>query len=54
MVGNNPISVDTVCTTFRYRPQAIRYLYELEQRKIKETDINKINMLGMSFGKAEK
>lgn len=55
VVGNNPISVDTVCARLLgYRPQAIRYLYELEQRKIKETDINKINMLGMSFGKAEK
>ena len=55
IVGNNPISVDTVCARMLgYRPQGIRYLYELEKNGLKETDINNINILGIDLTKAEK
>jgi uncharacterized protein (DUF362 family) len=53
--GNNPISVDTVCARLLgFRTQAINYLYRLENMNIKETDINKIDIKGISIDKAEK
>ena len=55
IVGNNPVSVDTICARILgYKPQAVRYLYELEKSGIKETFIDKINVLGMDLSKAEK
>lgn len=55
VVGNNPVSVDTICARMLgYKPQAIRYLYELERNGVTETDINKINILGIDLVKAEK
>jgi uncharacterized protein (DUF362 family) len=54
IVGNNPISVDTVCARMLgYRPQAIRYLYELEKKGYKETNIDNINILGIKLKEAE-
>ncbi len=55
IVGNNPISVDTVCARMLgFKTQGVRYLYELEKRGLKETDINNINILGIDLIKAEK
>ncbi len=55
IVGNNPVSVDTICARMiGFKPQAIRYLYELEKKDFKETDIKKIKILGMDLIKAEK
>lgn len=54
VVGNNPISVDTVCARLLgYLPQGIRYLYELSQTNPNETNIDKINILGIKLDKAE-
>jgi uncharacterized protein (DUF362 family) len=54
IVGNNPISVDTVCARMLgYKPQAIRYLYELEKKGYKETNVDNINILGIDLKKAE-
>jgi uncharacterized protein (DUF362 family) len=55
VVGNNPISVDTVCARILgYLPQAIRYLYELDKKGYKETNIDNINILEIDLKKAEK
>lgn len=54
ITGNNPVCVDTVCARMLgYKPQAIRYLYELEQ-KGHNTDINKMNIKGIKLTEAEK
>jgi uncharacterized protein (DUF362 family) len=54
VVGNNSLSVDTVCARILgYLPQAIRYLYELEKKGYKETNIDNINILGIKLKKAE-
>jgi uncharacterized protein (DUF362 family) len=54
VIGNNPISVDTVCARMLgYKPQAVRYLYELEQNGYKETNIDNINILGIPLKEAE-
>lgn len=53
--GNNPIGVDTVCARLLgFKPQAIRYLYLLEQKGMGQTDIQKINIQGLSIQEAEK
>jgi uncharacterized protein (DUF362 family) len=55
IVGNNPISVDTICARMLgFKPQGIRYLYELEKAGIKETNVDNINILGINLDKAEK
>lgn len=52
--GNNPVSVDTVCARLMgYKPQAIRYLYLLEQKGIGQTDLKKVNLKGLSIQQAE-
>ncbi len=54
IIGNNAVCVDTVCSRMLgYKPQAIRYLYELEKKGY-NTDINKINIKGISLKEAEK
>lgn len=53
IVGNNPVCVDAVCARMLgYKPQAIRYLYELEKKGY-NTNINNINILGIPLKKAE-
>jgi uncharacterized protein (DUF362 family) len=53
IVGNNPISVDAICARLLgYKPQAIRYLYELQQRGLNGFD--NINILGIDIVRAEK
>ncbi len=55
VVGNNPICVDTICAgLLGFKPQGVRYLYELEKKGFKETDINKIRIKGISLKNAEK
>jgi uncharacterized protein (DUF362 family) len=54
IVGNNPFGVDTICARMLgYKPQAIRYLYELENNVYKETNIKNINVLGIKLRDAE-
>lgn len=55
IVGNNPISVDTICARMLgFKTQAVRYLYELEKEGIKESNLDKINIFGIDLVKAEK
>ncbi len=52
--GNNPVGTDSVCARLLgYKPQAIHYLYLLSQKKIGESDINKLNIMGLSIQEAE-
>jgi uncharacterized protein (DUF362 family) len=54
IVGNNPLSSDVIGgRLLGFKPQAITYLYKLEQSHMKETDINKINFLGLSLKEAQ-
>lgn len=54
IVGNNPLSSDVVgARLLGYKPQAINYLYKLSNLGIKEADINKINLFGLSINEAE-
>ncbi len=55
IVGDNPISVDAVCARMLgFKTQGIRYLYELSKVGLKETNTDKINILGIDLVKAEK
>ncbi|MDF2698808.1 MAG: hypothetical protein K0Q49_364 [Haloplasmataceae bacterium] len=52
--GNNPVSTDTVnARLLGFKPQAISYLYKLEQAKVGLTDFNKINLKGIPIHQAE-
>ena len=54
LVGNNPISTDVIgARLLGYKPQSISYLYKLEKSGLKETDINKIKIYGLSIKEAE-
>lgn len=54
VVGNNPIGVDTICAEILgFKPQGVRYLYELEKAGFSETNIKNINVLGIDLKKAE-
>ena len=53
--GNNPFSTDTIgARLLGFKPQAIRYLYELEKRGYKEFDVSKIALKGLSLRDAER
>lgn len=55
VVGNNPVSVDTICARMLgYKPQAINYLYKLENDNKDYTNIKKINVIGLDLSDAEK
>jgi len=52
--GDNPICCDTVVARLLgFKPQAVYYLYLLEQLGYKETDINKMNIYGLKLKEAE-
>lgn len=52
--GNNPVGVDTVgARLLGFKPQGINYLHLLTQMKIGESDINKLNIKGLSIQQAE-
>lgn len=52
--GNNPVGVDAVCARLLgFKPQGIHYLHLLTQKRIGQSDINQLNILGMSIQEAE-
>lgn len=52
--GNNPVSSDTIAARFLgFKPQGIHYLYQLEKENMKESNVNKINIKGLSLRDAE-
>jgi uncharacterized protein (DUF362 family) len=53
--GNNPIGVDTVCgRLLGFKSQGIHYLYLLSQKGIGESNIQQLNIKGLSIQEAEK
>ena len=54
LAGTDPVATDTVAARLLgFRPQAIRYLFECSNKNIGQSDINKINILGMPVLEAE-
>ena len=52
--GNNPVGTDAVCARLLgFKPQAIHYLYLLSQKGIGESDVSKLNIMGLSIQEAE-
>lgn len=52
--GDNPISTDTIgARLLGFKPQGVGYLYLLEQQGLIETDVNKINIHGLTLKEAE-
>ncbi|NMA66773.1 MAG: DUF362 domain-containing protein [Clostridiaceae bacterium] len=55
IAGTDPYSVNTVgARLLGFKPQAIRYLYEAEQKGLGQTDILKMNFYGIPIIQAEK
>ncbi len=53
--GNNPVGVDAVCgRLLGFKPQGIHYLYLLSQRGIGESNIQQLNIKGLSIQEAER
>jgi uncharacterized protein (DUF362 family) len=54
IAGCDPVSTDTVAARLLgFRPQAIRYLFECSNKKVGESDIEKINLIGIPLVEAE-
>lgn len=52
--GNNPVGVDTIgARLLGFKPQGVCYLYQIAQKGVGESDINKLNIQGMSIQQAE-
>lgn len=52
--GNNPVSTDIVCARLMgYLPQAINYLYLLAKKGVGQSELEKINIKGLSIQEAE-
>ncbi|XMB86178.1 DUF362 domain-containing protein [Mycoplasmatota bacterium WC44] len=53
--GTDPVATDTVgARLLGFKPQAVQYLFKCGELKIGETDIDNIDMKGLSIKKAEK
>ncbi|HEY5583767.1 MAG TPA: DUF362 domain-containing protein [Ruminiclostridium sp.] len=54
IAGCDPIATDTVAARLLgYKPQAVRYLFECSNKKIGESDIEKISIQGIPLVEAE-
>lgn len=55
IVSTDPVAADTVgARLLGFKPQAINYLYQLSNENVGESDINKMNIKGLSIKDAEK
>lgn len=55
LCGTDPIAVDTIgARLLGFKPQGIRYLYECVGRNLGESEVNKMNIKGLSLVDAEK